>query len=426
MPRCTPVACPELAPLIQEGGEVDERVVASVERYCEPLRSADVDTVILGCTHYPLVRPLIQRTLGRGVAIVTSGEAIAAEVDDELRRRGLHERLAQKGRLPLPLHRRSRVVQASRHSFPAAAARRGAPARRGLHRGAADPDRGSRRQRDQNGATVPDEARRTRTGRTAAGHDRAGLRALGHRLDADRLRRDARHLHRVGGGGRAALAPGQGARVGDRRVRDAARVHRRAQAARRLARAARRSDGRDPAADRSFASRRDRLRGVGRADGLGGLRRARGRRRHPLRCDHRWLRGASDRAREPHARGQARPPPAEPVGGGRLLRHRRRRAAARPRLPRGLPGRGRHERGDDRRRRPRRGAGHRRAHAALARVARRAARARRLGHRAAPRRTGRARPGRCPTRPPRDEAHTRLSQRPQAARAQRRCSRHTS
>jgi glutamate racemase len=84
-----PVACPDLAPLIQAGGEVDERVVAAVEQACAPLREAQVDTVILGCTHYPLVRPMIQRALGRGVAIVTSGEAIADEIDHELRLRGL-------------------------------------------------------------------------------------------------------------------------------------------------------------------------------------------------------------------------------------------------------------------------------------------------------------------------------------------------
>lgn len=93
-----PVAVPELASLIQEGGEVDERVVASVERSCEPLRRAAVDTVILGCTHYPLVRPLIQRTLGRGVAIVTSGEAIAAEIDRELRARGIDNDPGRRGR----------------------------------------------------------------------------------------------------------------------------------------------------------------------------------------------------------------------------------------------------------------------------------------------------------------------------------------
>ena len=90
------VAAPELAPLIQAGGEVDERTVACVERACEPLREADVDTVILGCTHYPLVRPVLQRTLGRGVDIVTSGKAIAAEVEREL----------AEGGLAAPAHRR--------------------------------------------------------------------------------------------------------------------------------------------------------------------------------------------------------------------------------------------------------------------------------------------------------------------------------
>lgn len=97
------VASADLAPLIQSGGEVDERTVACVERACAPLHAADVDTVILGCTHYPLVRPVLQRALGRGVQIVTSGEAIAAEVERELRgigvaapegRRGSYEFLA--------------------------------------------------------------------------------------------------------------------------------------------------------------------------------------------------------------------------------------------------------------------------------------------------------------------------------------------
>jgi glutamate racemase len=84
-----PVACAELAPLIQAGGEVDDRTVACVERLCAPLRDAAVDTVILGCTHYPLVRPILQRALGRGVEIVTAGEAIADRVECELVRMGL-------------------------------------------------------------------------------------------------------------------------------------------------------------------------------------------------------------------------------------------------------------------------------------------------------------------------------------------------
>jgi glutamate racemase len=83
------VASAELAPLIQEGGEVDARVVSCVEGLCRPLRRAGADTVILGCTHYPLVRPVLQRALGRGVSIVSSGEAIASEVDARLRGAGL-------------------------------------------------------------------------------------------------------------------------------------------------------------------------------------------------------------------------------------------------------------------------------------------------------------------------------------------------
>jgi glutamate racemase len=95
--RLHPVACPDLASLVQQGGEVDERIVASVEEACAPLREAEVDTVILGCTHYGLVRPVIQRALGRRVRIVTSGEAIAERVGEELEERGLAREEARRG-----------------------------------------------------------------------------------------------------------------------------------------------------------------------------------------------------------------------------------------------------------------------------------------------------------------------------------------
>ena len=91
------VASAELAPLIQEGGEVDERVVSCVEGVCRPLRVAGVDTVILGCTHYPLVRPVLQRALGRGVTIVSSGEAIASEVEQRLGAAGLERESDRRG-----------------------------------------------------------------------------------------------------------------------------------------------------------------------------------------------------------------------------------------------------------------------------------------------------------------------------------------
>ena len=83
------VASAELAPLIQSGDEVDQRIVDCVEGACAPLKQAQVDTVILGCTHYPLVRPALQRCLGRGVTIVSSGQAIADEVERALVGAGL-------------------------------------------------------------------------------------------------------------------------------------------------------------------------------------------------------------------------------------------------------------------------------------------------------------------------------------------------
>ena len=125
-----------------------------------------------------------------------------------------------------------------------------------------------------------------------------------------------------------------------------------------------------------------------RAD-LRRLRRAPGRRRHPLRLDHRRDGRAAAGVRAARRRGQARALTADRHGRGGLVRDRRRRAAARPRLLRGLDRRGRRERRHDRRRRAGRGPGDRRAHAALARAPRRAARARRGRDRRAARAPGR-------------------------------------
>jgi glutamate racemase len=84
----TEVAAPDLAPIIQRGFPFDQGVMDTVRGYCEPLRQADVDTLILGCTHYPLVAPMLQRFLGRDVRLVTAGHAIAAAVQRDLAERG--------------------------------------------------------------------------------------------------------------------------------------------------------------------------------------------------------------------------------------------------------------------------------------------------------------------------------------------------
>jgi glutamate racemase len=83
------VACPDLAPIIQGGFPFDERVVSIVRGYCVPLRAADVDTVILGSTHYPLCAPILQRMLGRGVTLVSAGMGVARSVERALASRDL-------------------------------------------------------------------------------------------------------------------------------------------------------------------------------------------------------------------------------------------------------------------------------------------------------------------------------------------------
>jgi glutamate racemase len=85
----TQVACPELVPLIQAGDISGEPLLEAAKGYAEPLREVDVDTVILGCTHYPLIRPMLQRIFGRGVTLITSAEETAREVAETLDRRGV-------------------------------------------------------------------------------------------------------------------------------------------------------------------------------------------------------------------------------------------------------------------------------------------------------------------------------------------------
>lgn len=84
----TEVEAPDLAPIIQRGQPFDDEVLDKVREYCRPLREAEVDTLILGCTHYPLVAPMLQRLLGRDVNLVSAGHAIAAVVQRTLARSG--------------------------------------------------------------------------------------------------------------------------------------------------------------------------------------------------------------------------------------------------------------------------------------------------------------------------------------------------
>jgi glutamate racemase len=93
----TEVEAPDLAAIIQRGFPLDQGVVEMVRSYCAPLRRADVDTVVLGCTHYPLVAPMLQRSLGRDVRLVTAGHAIAATAQRVLEEAGLATESDEEG-----------------------------------------------------------------------------------------------------------------------------------------------------------------------------------------------------------------------------------------------------------------------------------------------------------------------------------------
>ena len=81
-------ACPLFVPLAEEGWADNEVARTIAESYLADLRSK-TDTLVLGCTHYPILRDVIQQTIGEEVELIDSGEATAAEVKTLLKEKGL-------------------------------------------------------------------------------------------------------------------------------------------------------------------------------------------------------------------------------------------------------------------------------------------------------------------------------------------------
>ena len=91
------VACPRLVPLIESDDPFSAQTTEAVREYAAPLKDAGVDTVILGCTHYPLIRPIFQRVFGRDVTLVFSAEETAREVAETLARKGIENEPGREG-----------------------------------------------------------------------------------------------------------------------------------------------------------------------------------------------------------------------------------------------------------------------------------------------------------------------------------------
>lgn len=81
--------CPLFVPLVEEGWHDDPVTEAIAARYLRPLLEAGIDTLVLGCTHYPMLIPVLQRIVGPDVTLVDSAEAVADLVAEGLKERGL-------------------------------------------------------------------------------------------------------------------------------------------------------------------------------------------------------------------------------------------------------------------------------------------------------------------------------------------------
>jgi glutamate racemase len=90
-------ACPLFVPLAEENWVNEPETKAIAERYLAQMKEFAPDTLVLGCTHYPILKDVIQQTVGPGVKLVDSGEATADEVAMALREKGLENPHAVAG-----------------------------------------------------------------------------------------------------------------------------------------------------------------------------------------------------------------------------------------------------------------------------------------------------------------------------------------
>jgi len=81
--------CPLFVPLVEEGWLDKEETYMIAQKYLKPLKSKDIDTLILGCTHYPLLKTIIKKVMGKNVAIIDSAGVIAQECEKVLKEKAL-------------------------------------------------------------------------------------------------------------------------------------------------------------------------------------------------------------------------------------------------------------------------------------------------------------------------------------------------
>lgn len=91
-------ACPRFVEFVERGDTTSDELVAVAHEYLDPLRAAEVDTLILGCTHYPLLSGVIRYVMGEEVVLVSSAEVTAVEVFAKLKDDGLLNASGEPGK----------------------------------------------------------------------------------------------------------------------------------------------------------------------------------------------------------------------------------------------------------------------------------------------------------------------------------------
>jgi glutamate racemase len=87
--RVEQAACPLFVPLVEEGWSDNPVALAVAREYLDPLRRSGIDALVLGCTHYPLLKPVIAEVMGPDVTLVDTAEETAHDVRELLAARGL-------------------------------------------------------------------------------------------------------------------------------------------------------------------------------------------------------------------------------------------------------------------------------------------------------------------------------------------------
>ena len=95
--RVISVACPLFVPLVEEGWTSDAVIALVAKRYLGPLRDKKIDTLVLGCTHYPLLKGLIGKIMGKKVTLIDSATETAREVERMLAERGEKKKQGSSG-----------------------------------------------------------------------------------------------------------------------------------------------------------------------------------------------------------------------------------------------------------------------------------------------------------------------------------------